>query len=215
MKKTFFKITVTLITFLTIFTSCNNEETLTKDVSDLNINKKTIKSLKTINSIKSKIENDNNMLSRIENTYDFENAELVNLNTSQDTAIVVKSLNYNETNQINTSLIIGYDEEEAGGDVFVMEINNVNKNNSLIVITIKTLDNEIYSKIVLDNLTNTKTINNYDLSRRKPCGQAVMDCIDDGYTNHGWISVALGITTAIVPHTFAVAVAACYDRNCK
>ncbi len=214
MKKTFIKITVSFIVLLTIFTSCNNEETLNKEDNNLNINKKVIKSLKTINSIKSKMGNDNDMLSRIDNNYDFENAELVYLNTSQDTAIVVKSLNYNVNNQINYSLVIGYDNEEAFGEVFVIEVNKISSDNSLIEVNIKSLDDEVYSTVVFNNIDHTKSVTNYDLSRRRPCGQAVMDCISDAYSNHGWTSVALGLTSAFIPETFGVVAAACYDRNC-
>lgn len=95
-----------------------------------------------------------------------------------------------------------------------MEVTNINSYDSLVQVNIKTLDNEMYSTVVFNHIISMKSVTNYDLSHRRPCGQAVMDCITNAYSNHGWTSVALGLTSAFIPHTFAVVAAACYDRNC-
>lgn len=50
--------------------------------------------------------------------------------------------------------------------------------------------------------------------KKDGCGQAVMDCIQDVYSNHGWASVAAWVTTAFIPETALIFAGACYDRNC-
>ncbi|MFA3782321.1 hypothetical protein ABRY23_04570 [Melioribacteraceae bacterium 4301-Me] len=44
-------------------------------------------------------------------------------------------------------------------------------------------------------------------------GSAVMSCIQDAYSNHGWISVALFLETAFIPWTAAVIAADCTLHN--
>ncbi|MCH5598135.1 hypothetical protein [Niabella ginsengisoli] len=48
---------------------------------------------------------------------------------------------------------------------------------------------------------------------RRISGQGTLDCFNDAYANHGWVSLALMATTYFVPAT-AIAVAAnCAARN--
>ena len=47
------------------------------------------------------------------------------------------------------------------------------------------------------------------------CGQAVMNCIDDAYFNHGWASFFVNVLTIILPGpTFAGIAAGCIAKNC-
>lgn len=215
MKRNIFKYFVFFVIISSLFIACNDEG-YDDNVENkhLNILKKKIVNKTTINSIKSLLNNQNGISNKVEEMYDFENAELVSLNQSQDTAIVVPSLSNDENEIVNSSLIIGYEDDIAFGEVFVVDVKNVNLDNTLIEVIIKTVENEVYSTAIIDNVNNTSSVTNYDLSARRPCGKAVMDCISDAYSNHGWTSVALGLTSAYIPHTFAVVAAACYDRNC-
>ncbi len=43
-------------------------------------------------------------------------------------------------------------------------------------------------------------------------GQAIMDCVSDVYSNHGWASLAVGITSCFIPQTFAVYAVACATK---
>jgi len=49
---------------------------------------------------------------------------------------------------------------------------------------------------------------------QKSCGQKVMDCITDAYTNNGWVSVWGWIQTAFIPQTAVAVAAACYINAC-
>ena len=51
-------------------------------------------------------------------------------------------------------------------------------------------------------------------NRLSGCGQATMDCINDAYTNHGWVSVWAWVQTAFLPATAAAIAAACAAINC-
>lgn len=46
----------------------------------------------------------------------------------------------------------------------------------------------------------------------KVAGQAVMDCITDAYSNHGWASVILTIESAVIWETAAAVAIACAVR---
>jgi len=57
-------------------------------------------------------------------------------------------------------------------------------------------------------------IQNESLGSKKNCGQGAATCIQDAYSNHGWMSVALWAETLWLPQTgFAVA-GACVIKNC-
>ena len=49
---------------------------------------------------------------------------------------------------------------------------------------------------------------------RSDCGDAVISCMSDAYTNHGWLSVAIFIESAFLPQTTVVIAAACAGKNC-
>lgn len=49
---------------------------------------------------------------------------------------------------------------------------------------------------------------------QKGCGQKVMDCITDAYTNNGWVSVWAWVQTAFIPQTAAAVAAACWLNAC-
>jgi hypothetical protein len=46
------------------------------------------------------------------------------------------------------------------------------------------------------------------------CGQAVMNCINDAYSNHGWTSVFAWVAGLYVPATAVGIAAACTAKNC-
>ncbi|GLU55658.1 hypothetical protein Dfri01_51190 [Dyadobacter frigoris] len=50
--------------------------------------------------------------------------------------------------------------------------------------------------------------------RTDGCGQAVINCMTDAYSNHGWISVYAWVQSAYIPATAAALAAACAARVC-
>ena len=46
------------------------------------------------------------------------------------------------------------------------------------------------------------------------CGDEVIECLTDAYSNHGWLSVALFIETAFIPETAVVMATVCWDELC-
>ena len=44
-------------------------------------------------------------------------------------------------------------------------------------------------------------------------GQAVVDCITDAYSNHGWVSVWAWVQSAFIPETVAAIALACAAKN--
>lgn len=50
---------------------------------------------------------------------------------------------------------------------------------------------------------------------RAGCGQAVMDCMTNLYTNRGWLSVWATLQTLVIPETGFVVAATCAADNCN
>jgi hypothetical protein len=47
------------------------------------------------------------------------------------------------------------------------------------------------------------------------CGYAVMRCVQDAYSGHGWASVYIFVQTAFIPETAAAIVYYCGLKNCN
>ncbi|RRA95108.1 hypothetical protein [Paenimyroides viscosum] len=78
------------------------------------------------------------------------------------------------------------------------------------------METDFSSFLSLDfNLESQST----EVTNKKPrkkigdCGQDVIDCIQDVYTNNGWASVAAFVTTAFIPQTAVVFTIVCYNIN--
>ena len=50
--------------------------------------------------------------------------------------------------------------------------------------------------------------------QKEPCGHKVANCLDDVYSNHGWISVWAFVQTAFIPATGATLALACTVEKC-
>jgi hypothetical protein len=94
--------------------------------------------------------------------------------------------------------------------------------------------------VIAKSITNSKiqyfdleeglilSINNYNLSSfsfqtstgnymtrtTSGCGQAVIDCVINAYSNHGWASVWAFVQTAFIPATSLAITAGCVAKNC-
>src|SRR5690606_32872736 len=79
------------------------------------------------------------------------------------------------------------------------------------------LETDFSSFLSLDLNFESKFV---DVTNKRPrkkigdCGQDVIDCFQDVYTNHGWASVAAALTTAFIPQTAVVFAAGCVGKNC-
>lgn len=66
-------------------------------------------------------------------------------------------------------------------------------------------DNRIYFSNIKDETQNATS---------RSCGQGAASCISGAYSNHGWMSVALWVETAIIPETAIAVAGACVIKNC-
>lgn len=57
-------------------------------------------------------------------------------------------------------------------------------------------------------------IQNESLMSKRNCGQGAASCIQDAYSNHGWMSVVLWVETAWLPQTAFAVAGACVIKNC-
>lgn len=80
------------------------------------------------------------------------------------------------------------------------------------------LQSEIVTTIVYDSYTDdvTTTVATHEFrsGSSSGCGQAVMNCITDAYSNHGWASVWLFVQSIFIPSTGAAIATVCFVKNC-
>jgi hypothetical protein len=149
-------------------------------------------------------------LKGVNQEYDFNNINIISQKENPKTElIVVNSNNFNNENSSNKALLISYVDKEFGNNFFI-ETNTLEKskkefsyfdaNNSL-----------LYSA----NFDSEKEIMSTSFSLQRGCGQAVADCMNDVYTNHGWVSVWALVQSAFIPQTIVAFAIVCTAKNCR
>lgn len=143
------------------------------------------------------------------NDYNFKNIKFVfNEQTPNYGSYVINNINFDTNQSVNEAITFISENKNYRNLYFVKTISKDKTINILEIINLdKTLNYSINFNL------NENTIY-YANTMRRPCGQAVIDCINDAYSNHGWASVGLFLTSAFIPETAVVVAAACYDRNC-
>lgn len=72
--------------------------------------------------------------------------------------------------------------------------------------------------IQIDNVDDKMAISSYQTSYRTRgtwnCGQQVMNCFQDAYQNHGWLSVWITVQSFVIPQTAGGILAVCAVKNC-
>ncbi|PTB96466.1 hypothetical protein C9994_07280 [Marivirga lumbricoides] len=128
--------------------------------------------------------------------------------------ILANEVGFDETDEDNYGLAAVYsDDGDLEANLIIKTIRLSEKvyqidylTTSLTLLYSVKIDNE---NEVLSTLYKLETKNS-----RIACGQDTMDCINDAYTNHGWISVGLWVQSLFLPVTGAAIAGACAGRNC-
>lgn len=179
-----------------LFSTLSIGQQITKDVSDL----------KEIESIKSHVLK----FGDFNKIYNFNKIKFVYEKTNSNYGIYVINKNdFDETKSINEALTIASNNSVLNAVCFVKTTKKDKSNN---ILEYRNIKNEIEFIINFD--LEKQTVSPVSVNK-KGCGQALINCINDGYTNQGWVSVGLFLTTAFIPETAAIVAIACYDRVCK
>lgn len=190
--------------FLT-FVSCQKEDSLVNDetLSDSkNIFIQKVTNTDIINEFKSKVTILKSTKSII---FDTDNIFEVGLSESDPKVLIANQVGFDECNDSNFGFTIAIDDNGNLGQSAIIKTESVDEQTKII-----NYYNDNYTLMLSLKLdVNTESIE----ILYKSIGQDVMDCIEDAYTNHGWISVGLFIETAFIPETAAAIAAACLGRN--
>lgn len=197
------------LTSLILFSSCSTNEQideidnsaiLQKKIENKNLISKFIKLQNSAFAGKDSfdIEFDNN------NIYE------VSIDGNSESIIMANQIGFNEENTVNYGIGAAITENGFANPLIIKTVKNSNN-----IFTIEYFNNEmqLISTIELNSETETINISNNRIASLK-CGQAVADCLDDVYSNHGWVSVWAFVQTAFIPATGLALAAACAADEC-
>lgn len=149
--------------------------------------------------------------------YDFDNSSQITIDNSTIKAISVpQNISGNYPIQRRKSYVL--DEHNDIVRYFTSETKYLSNNK--VEVKYFDINGLILSHFIIDK--NSKEVdflssNNFGKNKEKSCGQAIIDCMGDKYTNNGWDSVFLTIGTAFLPEiAVGVAVVCVYESDeCK
>lgn len=142
------------------------------------------------------------------NDYNFKNIKFVfSEQTPNYGSYVINNINF-DTNQSVNEVITFISENKNYRNLYFVK--TISKDKTINILEIINLDKTLnYST----NFNLNENTIYYANTMRRPCGQALIDCINDAYSNHGCFNWIV-FTSAFIPETAVVVAAACYDRNC-
>ena len=227
--KTIVKQLILLMVLMVIFFYSCNDETDNQFISELHLQNQSeeINTLTPNSTILEEVPEEEIMTTAIEEVEDqnltnefisIENNSSLNSNMSFDNSTIYEvALNDNSTSVLVANKD-GYCEEDDINYCIAVPLNENRElsSNAFIAETIKMEENLYQVNYYMDDFNliasfqlDTETgdyICNYGV------GQGTADCINDVYSNHGWLSVWAWVQSAFIPATVAVIAAACMFR---
>lgn len=221
MKKIIFGLITTIL-----FISCENESnssdnSLNSEEFPLQTNKiaDTENALKKINNFKIKnfgsTSNFDSSTNKSKLTFDYNNLTSVKIDNQNKSALIANQVNYDVNNPENKSIAFFMNDKKEIVNSLIIENKIISENNR--EVSYYTVNNEILMTIKFDKAKNSSEFvfhnKNLKNAKKKPCSEETLDCIEDFYTGHGWLSVAIWVGSAFgpeVPVAIAIACAASY-----
>jgi len=211
------KLFSTIIVTTAIFISCqkepisvidsgNEQSSVNNKEEQFSYNKASISQVKSVDVWKKeniKKINTLNEKNNLNNSFNFEDIEVVTNNETGTESIVINQNNFSNDNSVNTAIGLFMNGNNVLQATIVETIkvdDNINE------INYYDLDYNFLYGIRIDKENKTFIVLP-NTNKEGGSGQATADCITDAYSNHGWVSVAAWVTTAFIPAT-AVAIAA-------
>jgi len=139
--------------------------------------------------------------------------------TTQDgstiSSIVARQVDYdgNSSETITLGLF-----EQNGVIIGGMFVKTSFKSAGVKILSYYSLERVLLSEVELDlnkNISKIQFLKSIENSNmRTACGQATMDCFSDMYTNRGWGSVFMTLSSIIVPEIAVAVMAGCAAGSC-
>lgn len=143
--------------------------------------------------------------------FNFKDIKIIHQKENPKAEIIVINRNdFNLKNHMNSALTIFY-QDKSFGEAFILKTTKKNKTN--LISEYFSLENKLLFSATL-NPVNKDIAVTYATNSTSGCGQATMDCIEDAYSNHGWVSVWTWVQSAFIPQTAAAIAIACAGINC-
>ena len=195
---------------LVLLSSCNNNENLEETVISKEIIQTKVKDKNLINNFielqKTSFKAKNSLNIKFNNN----NILKVSLNKNAQPMIIANQKGFNIENNENYAIGAAITEKGLSSPIIIKttktsnKIDYFNKNMKL-----------VYSlKLEPESESINSSIKEDSMEMQSPCGHRVAACLDDVYTNHGWISVWAFVQTAFIPATGAALAAACFVDEC-
>ena len=163
---------------------------------------------------KLKTKNAKKRINEINQQFDFTNLYITSYIDNDSNFISARVINNNSQKNTNINFVVNSNNEIF--DLFFTDVETLSENKKII----KHYDiyNNLRFSYAVDvdgkSITTANNIVNYEYrTNARGCGQAVMDCITDNYSNHGWSSVALWIGSAIFPEVIVGVAAVCLHES--
>jgi hypothetical protein len=149
-------------------------------------------------------------------TFDTTYFDMAQLEGVSEYGLIMNTIDFEETSDLTYHHVFFTNETSEIESSYFMSC-HVLSSGTREIIYYNDLDYTPLLKVILDPEDESMTFINYENMygmMARPCGQATMDCINDAYTNHGWVSVWAWVQTAYIPATGVAIAAACAGRNC-
>jgi hypothetical protein len=144
-----------------------------------------------------------------------------------------------------TNLLESYNQENDSTKAIVANFKSNSKTDPIqyAFVLYKMIDGNLYKPTIVKTITSKEityfdltdalnlSINDYDQTNfsystttgtyiinstsKVDCSQAVIDCVTDAYTHHGWLSIWAAVQSYVIPATSVAITAACIVNNCK
>ena len=121
--------------------------------------------------------------------------------------IIVNQIGFKVSNDVNTAMVFTINND---GNISVPSI-IVTKTVSSILkqIECRSIDGSLHSTIELNSQTKAIKITNSSLKSKQPLSDKILDCMEDVYRKHGWVSIWALVQSAFIPATVVALAAAC------
>lgn len=202
--------------------SCNpvQELVIEEDIYQMPVNIESIKDQSIKDDFKNLYEGEL-IQSRTNLSFNIDDLYLINDDNGNE-VILANQVGMNESNEDNYGLVAAYNSQ---GDLeSTMIVRTITLSEKIFQIEYFSTSLTLLYSIKIDNENEElSTVYKYDGSNLRTdeedeededCGQDTMDCINDAYTNHGWISVGLWVQSIALPQTGVAIAVACAGRNC-
>ena len=145
------------------------------------------------------------------NPYNLDKIELVyQEGKSELDCILINSKDYDPKKPINKAVTIGYPNQTLG-TVYFVRTNT--QNNSSNLVDYYDSSNRLFYTANIDK--DKELVTTVYTNKSSGCADAVLGCIEDAYTGHGWVSVWAVVQSAVLPQTTVAIAAACIVKNCR